>query len=72
LLQHVLPKGFQRVRHYGWRAAAAKAKWERLVALLDLRPPAVVLPAPPPPPKCPVCGKSMFLCGTLPRAPTGR
>ena len=26
-LQHVPPKGFQRVRYYGWRGAAAKLKW---------------------------------------------
>jgi hypothetical protein len=71
-LQHVLPKGFQRVRHYGWRGAAAKAKWERIMALLDWHP-----PAPQPsagnsqPPKCPGCGKTMFLIGTMPRAPTG-
>jgi hypothetical protein len=72
VLQHVPPKGFQRVRHYGWRGAAAKAKWERILALLDWHP-----PAPQPaagssqPPKCPGCGKTLFLIGTMPRAPTG-
>ena len=70
-LQHVLPKRFQRVRHYGWRGAAAKAKWERILALLDWQSPAVVKPAPKPPPQCPCCGKTMILIGTLPRAPTG-
>ena len=71
-LQHVPPKGFQRVRHYGWRGAAAKAKWERLLALLDWRPPALQrAEGNAPPPKCPGCGKTMFLIGTLPRAPTG-
>jgi len=70
VLQHVLPKGFQRVRHYGWRAAAATAKWNRILALLDWRTPALVPPAPLPPPQCPCCGKPMFLLGTLPRAPT--
>jgi hypothetical protein len=69
-LQHVLPKGFQRVRHYGWRAAAARTRWERILALLDWKPSAVVKPMPAPPPKCPGCGKTMFLIGTLPRAPT--
>ena len=71
-LQHVLPKGFQRVRHYGWRGAAAPGKWARILALLDWRAPAPQLAtrnAPPPP--CPACGKAMFLIGTLPRAPTG-
>jgi hypothetical protein len=71
VLQHVLPKGFQRVRHYGWRGAAARAKWERILALLDWRAPLRVPPAPLPPPQCPCCGKPMFLIGTLPRAPTG-
>jgi hypothetical protein len=71
VLQHVLPKGFQRVRHYGWRSAAAQAKWARILALLDWRPPIVNPPASLPPPPCPCCGKSMFLVGTLPRAPTG-
>ncbi len=70
-LQHVLPKGFQRVRHYGWLGAAAQAKRERIRALLDWRPPSISQPAPLPPPKCPCCGKPMFLLGTLPRAPTG-
>ena len=72
VLQHVLPKGFQRVRHYGWRGAAARARWERILALLDWRPPALQLsPGHSPPPQCPGCGKTMFLLGTLPRAPTG-
>ena len=70
VLQQVLPKGFQRVRHYGWRGAAAKTKWERILALLDWRSPVLVTPAPLPPPKCPACGKTMFLIGTLPRAPS--
>ena len=68
-LQHVLPRGFQRVRHYGWRAAAAKAKWERIGALLDWRAPAVVQAAPAPPPVCPACRQPMRLIRRLPRAP---
>jgi hypothetical protein len=71
VLQHVLPRGFQRVRHYGWRGAAAGTKWERILALLDWKLPVPVKPAPLPPPKCPGCGQTMFLLGTLPRAPTG-
>ena len=71
VLPHVLPRGFQRGRHYGWRGAAARTKWERLLALLDWKTPAPVPPAPLPPPKCPGCGKPMFLLGPLPRAPTG-
>ena len=46
-LQHVLPKGFQRVRHYGWLGAAAQAKRERIAALLDWRAPAPQLAAAP-------------------------
>lgn len=69
VLQHVLPRGFQRVRHYGWRGAAARVKWERILALLDWKSPVLVTPAPLPPPTCPACGQRMFLAGTLPRAP---
>lgn len=70
-LQHVLPKGFQRVRHYGWLGAAAQVKRERIHALLDWKAPAPQrTTAPTPPPLCPCCGKVMFLTGTLARAPT--
>jgi hypothetical protein len=71
-LQHVLPKGFQRVRHYGWRGAAAKTRWERILALLDWKCPTLVKPEAAPAPRCPACGKPMFLLGPLPRAPTER
>jgi hypothetical protein len=39
LLQHVPPKGFQRVRHYGWLSGPANAQWQCILALLDWRPP---------------------------------
>jgi hypothetical protein len=68
-LQHVLPKGFQRVRYFGWLSPAAKAKFARIAALLDWRAPALVPPAPLPPPQCPHCHKPMRLMGRLPRAP---
>jgi hypothetical protein len=68
-LQHVLPKGFQRVRHYGWLGAAAKAKRDRIGALLDWKTPARVPPAPVPAPKCPGCGKPMLLIGSVARKP---
>jgi hypothetical protein len=72
LLQHVPPKGFQRVRHSGWRAAAARAKWERLVALLDWRAPLRPTAAKNPPPVlCRACGRAMRLIGTLARSPPG-
>src|SRR3954462_5905637 len=31
-LQHVLPKGLQRVRYYGWLSAAAHKKCQRILA----------------------------------------
>lgn len=73
LLQHVPPKHFQRVRHYGWLASAARAKRERILALLDWRAPLV----PPstknsPPILCDRCGQPMRLIGTLARSPPGR
>ena len=69
-LQHVLPKGFQRVRHFGWLSPAARERFERIRALLDWT-------APPPqpstlnsqPPRCPCCHKPMFLIGRLARPP---
>ena len=69
-LQHVLPKGFQRVRHYGWLGAAAKKKRERIAALLDWRAPVPQLSTlNPQPPKCPGCGKVMVLIGSVARKP---
>lgn len=68
-LQHVLPKGFQRVRHYGWLGAAAQQKRDRIAALLDWRAPALVTPPPAPPPVCPGCGKTMALVAQLARKP---
>ena len=68
-LQHVLPRGFQRVRYFGWLSPAAKARFERIAALLDWKAPALQ-PAPPrPAPQCPCCHKPMFLIGRLPRSP---
>ena len=69
VLQHVLPKGFQRVRHYGWLGAAAQARRQRIGALLDWRPPALVAPLPLPPPQCPGCGQVMRLIGSVARKP---
>ena len=68
-LQHVLPKGLQRIRYFGWLSAAAKAKFERIAALLDWRAPAPVVPTPRPAPQCPDCKKPMRYVGRLPRAP---
>ncbi len=68
-LQHVLPKGFQRLRYFGFLSAAAKAKWQRVLALLDWTPPPLITSPPLPPPMCPVCKKPMALIGELPRSP---
>ena len=70
VLQHVLPKGFQRVRHYGWLGAAARAKRQRISALLDWR---ATLPqlstCNAQPPQCPGCGQVMRLIGSVARKP---
>ena len=68
-LQHVLPKGLQRVRYYGWLGPAARNRWDRILALLDWKEPSLKLPAPLPPPQCPVCQRPMILVARLPRAP---
>jgi len=70
-LQHVLPTGFQRVRHFGWLSPAAQFRWQRIQALLDWKPAAP--PAAEAPscwaPECPRCHKPMRLLGTLARSP---
>jgi hypothetical protein len=70
-LQHVLPAGFQRVRHFGWLSPAAKARWQRIHALLDWKPAAPPLSAATPcwAPECPRCQKPMRLLGTFARSP---
>jgi Putative transposase/Transposase zinc-binding domain len=68
-LQHVLPRGFQRVRCYGWLAPAAKEKWRRIEALLDWKRPEPPPSQPLPVPECPRCRKPMALVERLPRAP---
>jgi hypothetical protein len=70
LLQHVPPRGFQRVRHYGWLGGAAKTKWQRILALLDWRAPITPLAIKKPQPiLCVTCGQPMRLIGTLARSP---
>ena len=68
-LQHVLPAGFHRVRYFGWWSPAAKAKWARVLALLDWK-------EPPRPPRrapwvmtCPHCQQPMTRLGMLARQP---
>lgn len=70
-LTHVLPKGFVRVRHFGWMSGAAR-KTRLLVRALvcgQLDEPAPRLPAAPVP-RCPHCGAEMKLIATIrPRGP---
>jgi hypothetical protein len=68
-LQHVLPSGFQRVRYYGWLSAAAKARWERIEALLDWKRPEPPAAKPKEPPLCPQCRQPMLWIERLARAP---
>lgn len=70
-LQHVLPKGFQRVRHFGWLSPAAKDRYERVRALLDWQPTPQLSTRNPQPPRCPCCKKPMLLIGRWPRPPPG-
>ena len=58
----------KRVRYYGWLAAAAKGRWQRILALLDWQPPARVV-TPQPKPLCPQCGGHLSWLGALERAP---
>ena len=70
-LTHVLPKGFRRVRTYGWLSPAAKARLAQVRRRLRI--------GPPPPPassqptgvqvSCPRCKRPMQLLGHLGRAP---
>lgn len=68
-LQHVLPRGFQRLRYFGFLSAAAKTKWLRVQALLDWTPPLLKTAPPIPAPMCPTCKKPMLLIGELARSP---
>ena len=69
-LQHVLPTGFQRVRHFGWLSAAATKRLERIQALLDWSPAASpAADARCRGPECPRCQKPMRLVGPLARPP---
>jgi Putative transposase/Transposase zinc-binding domain len=68
-LQHILPRGFQRVRYFGWSAPAAKARWQRILALLDWSLPPLPPPTPTPVPTCPKCQVPMIWIARLARAP---
>jgi hypothetical protein len=69
-LQHVLPKGFRRVRTYGWLSPAAKVRFERVCTLLGA--PIVVCAARPVltlSVACPHCQKPLRRIAHFGRAP---
>jgi hypothetical protein len=68
-LQHVLPAGFQRVRYFGWLSPAAKAKRQRIFALLDWKAPPLPASTPVPLPLCRCCQKPMHHLGSFIRGP---
>ena len=59
-LQHVLPKGFKRLRHYGWSSPAAHKKLTRIRALLDWRAPELA-ESEPYAPTCRKCAGALVL-----------
>ncbi len=77
-LQHVLPSGFQKVRHYGFASPNAKLSFEAVRWLITLhaglRFQLSALPKPPanlsPPLTCPECGMPLRLLGLVPPGKT--
>jgi len=76
-LQHVLPKGFIKVRYYGFLSSRRRPQLEKIKTLLHVSPaPAApqietvedaTTPSEPPVMRCPKCGNVMRLVGDLPR-----
>jgi len=65
---HILPKGFTRVRHYGYLSAAAIAKLAQIRNILHMPEPAPKSKPPPASlPECDCCKKPMRLLGTFTR-----
>jgi Putative transposase len=73
-LQHVLPAGFQKIRHYGFLSPNSETSIEAVRWLITLHNGAVftllaMLMAPPaesPTPRCPACGGLMSVLGFVP------
>ena len=73
-LQHVLPAGFQKVRHYGFLSPGSGTLLEAVRWLITLHKGGVFTllamltapPAEPPSPRCPACGGPMSLLGFVP------
>ena len=68
-LQHILPKGFQRVRYYGWLSPAAHIRWERILVLLDWTAAALQPQTPKLPRLCLHCGAQLLWMARLIRGP---
>ena len=70
-LQHVLPRGFRRVRSFGWLSPAARRRFEQVCALLDARcaPRPLRLRIAPTLVECPHCRKPMRRLAQSGRAP---
>jgi hypothetical protein len=68
-LQHVLPRGFQRVRYFGWLSPAAKKRRARIFALLDWKAPPTPTPVPLPPWLCSRCQQPLHWIGRFTRGP---
>ena len=73
-LQHVLPAGFQKVRHYGFLSPNSGTSIEAVRWLITLHNGGVFTllamltapPAGPPTPRCPACGGPMSVLGFMP------
>jgi hypothetical protein len=73
-LQHVLPAGFQKVRHYGFLSSGSRTPLEAVRWLITLHNGGVFAllamltapPAEPPAPRCSTCGGSMSVLGFVP------
>lgn len=75
-LQHVLPSGFQKVRHFGFAHPRARTNWEWLAMLVTVTlnmvyvlTVLVVAPTPKRVPSCPDCGGELICLGVVPSAP---
>ena len=73
-LQHVLPAGFQKVRHYGFLSPNSGTSIEAVRWLVTLHNGALFVllakrpeePAAQPMPRCPACGRPMVVRGFVP------
>ena len=68
-LQNVLPRGFQRVRYFGWLSPAAKNRRARICALLDWKAPPLPAPTPLPTLLCSRCQQLLHWIGRFTRGP---